>query len=338
MALSFLRPGLPKSYPFSVAQQPHRAKLDQNETPVDLPIELKRDLAEELAARPWNRYVQPAEYASAKRGLAACFGLNPDNLAITVGADQAIEAGFMVAGGPGRSARWYEPTYPYFAHAARRTGTAEAETDDANLIAFVSPNNPTGELVPDERIEAALDNPARMVMLDEAYVEFSKKTWLPRLPDHHNLFIVRSLSKSALAAVHIGFVIAHPTVIAIVERMYTAPYHLNHMQLLIAKRYARIAIHVARAADEVIIERERMTKALARRSDITPTPSHANFILFKVHGDRSVASKLHQRLADAGVRVRDVSGLAGLAGHLRVTIGTPEENELFLRALTARDD
>ena len=333
MALPFLRPGLPESYSFSVNEQPHFAKLDQNEAPIDLPIELKRDLVEELAARPWNRYVQPAEYASAKRGLATCFGIDPDHLAITVGADQAIEAAFVIAGGPGRKARWFEPTYPYLAHAARRTFTGVADSDDADLIVFVSPNNPTGELVPDERIEAALAEPSRLVVIDEAYAEFSKHTWLSRRADHHNLFIIRSLSKSSLAAVHIGFVVAHPQVVAVVERMYTAPYHLNYLQLLLAKRYYKIAIHVAQAADEVIIERERITIALARLHHITPTPSRANFVLFKVAGQPSAAKQLHQRLADAGVRIRDVSGLAGLAGHLRVTIGTAEENELFLRAL-----
>ncbi len=335
MALPFLRTGLPESYSFTVTQQPYRAKLDQNETAVDLPMELKRELTEELAARPWNRYVQPAEYASAKRGLAECFDLEPERLAITVGADQAIEAAFIIAGGPGRTAYWHEPTYPYLAHAARRTFTERGEAETANLVAFVSPNNPTGELVADNRIENALAKPSRMVALDEAYADFSKHSWLPKSDQHDNLFVIRSLSKSSLAAVHIGFVVAHPDVVAIVERMYTAPYHLNHMQLLLAKRYDKLAVHVAQAADNVIVERERITEALERQPHVSPVPSRANFVLFKVRGEPSAAKQMHQRMTEAGVRIRDVSGLKGLSCHLRVTIGTPEENELFLQVLTA---
>lgn len=334
MALPFLRDGLPAAYPFSVTQQPHRAKLDQNETPIDLPMELKRELAEELAARPWNRYIQPAEYESAKRGLARCFSIEPDELAITVGADQAIEAAFLIAGGPGRSARWFEPTYPFFAHAAMRSFTEQAaSTADADIVAFASPNNPTGELVPDEKVEAALAEPSRLVIMDEAYADFSKRTWIGRHYDHPNLFIIRSLSKSSLAAVHLGFVVAHPDVIATVERMYTAPYQLNHIQLLLARRYDRLKLHVAQAAAEVIDERERITRALQQIPCITPRPSAANFILFKVGPGPDAAGELYKRLTDAGVRIRDVSGLKNLGGHLRVTLGTPEENELFLRVL-----
>lgn len=341
MALPFLRPDLPASYAFSVTEQPHTAKLDQNEAPVDLPAELKRELLERLAAREWNRYVQPAEYAAAKRGLAACFDLDPNAIAITVGADQAIEAAFLVAGGPGRSARWFEPTYPYFGHAARRTFTRAAPADLAtpvappavDLIAFVSPNNPTGELVSAETIDAALAEPARMVAIDEAYADFSGVTSLGKLAEHDNLFIIRSLSKSSLAAVHLGFVAAHPDVVAIVERLYTAPYHLNHLQLLLAERYGDIAPHVAAIAADVIAERTRVASALVAADGITPLPSHANFIMFRVAGAPDNAKTLHARLAALGIRIRDVGGLSGLAGHLRVTIGTREQNDQFLAAL-----
>jgi len=334
MALPFLREGLPAAYPFSVSQHPHRAKLDQNEAPVDLPMELKRELAEELAARPWNRYIQPAEYASAKRGLARSFRVEPEELAITVGADQAIEAAFLIAGGPGRSARWFEPTYPFFAHAAMRSfTTAATSVDEADLVAFASPNNPTGELVEDERVQAALAEPSRLVIMDEAYADYAKTTWIGRHTDHTNLFIIRSLSKSSLAAVHLGFIVAHPDVISIVERMYTAPYQLNHIQLLLARRYDRLRLHVAQAAAEVIDERERITRALQQIPCITPRPSHANFILFKVGPGPGTASELYKKLTRAGVRIRDVSGLKGLGGYLRVTVGTPEENELFLRVV-----
>ncbi|HUH00679.1 MAG TPA: histidinol-phosphate transaminase [Kofleriaceae bacterium] len=345
---AFLRSDLPASYGLSVTQGPHRAKLDQNEAAVDLPPELKRSLLAELEAEAWNRYIQPGAYAAAKRGLAAVFGLDPDTLALTVGADQAIEAAFLIAGGPGRVARWFEPTYPFIAHAARRTFTGggpidlgievDARIDAAlidaapatDLLALVAPNNPTGGMPSAAAIEAALAEPRRLVMIDEAYADVSGFTLVDRVPAAPNLFVVRSLSKASLAGAHLGFAVAHPDAIRAVERMYTAPYHLNAWQLVLARRYGEVRPHVERAAAAVITERTRVFAALAALPGIAPHPSLANFILFRLDAD---AASVHAALAASGVRIRSLGGFAALARHLRVTIGTPGENDLFLAAL-----
>jgi histidinol-phosphate aminotransferase len=351
MSLPCLRSDLPEAYSFTVTELPHRAKLDQNETAVDLPLELKRELAAELIGQPWNRYVQPGEYAAAKTELAASLAVEPDTLAITAGCDQAIESAFVIGGGPGRRARWFEPTYPYIAHAARRTFTGAgavvlgADIDSAldagmvladpapDLVVLVSPNNPTGGLVAGPVVEAALKDPRRLVFVDEAYADFSDHTFAGLLANHENLLIGRSLSKSSLAAVHVGYVLGHARAIAALERMVTAPYHLNALQILMARRYRDIAPHVHAMAREVAAERERIHGALAAREGVTPRPSRANFVLFGVAGPAERARQVHQAMARAGVRVRDVGALPGLAGYLRVTVATRAENDLFLEAL-----
>jgi len=349
MTLPCLRPDLPAGYAFQVSQLPHRAKLDQNEAAVDLPDQVKRELAAELAARPWNRYVQPADYARAKAALADLFGVPGDCLAVTVGADQAIEAAFLCGGGPGRRARWFEPTYPYIATAARRTMTvaepvfvgrdidrrldaALVDSGPADLIALVSPNNPTGGLVSQEVLDASLADPRRLVLVDEAYHEMSGWTAVARLAASPNLFIARSLSKSMLAGVHVGCAIAHPEAIAAIERLFTAPYHLDAWQLLCAERYPVLRPHVIAAATAARAERERVAAAL-RGLGLAPIDGHANFIAFEI-GER--AGQVWSGLAEAGVRVRDLGGLPGLAGFLRVTIGTAAENEMFLAELARR--
>jgi histidinol-phosphate/aromatic aminotransferase/cobyric acid decarboxylase-like protein len=349
MTLPCLRPDLPPGYPFGVSQLPHRAKLDQNEAAVDLPDEVKRELAAELAARAWNRYVQPADYARAKQALAGAFGVEPASLAVTVGADQAIEAAFLCAGGPGRRARWFEPTYPYIATAARRTFT-EAEPvllgrdidrllapdrvlagPPVDLLALVSPNNPTGGLVSEPVLDAALSEPRRLVLVDEAYFEVSGWTSLAR-GSAPNLMIARSLSKSMLAGVHVGCAIAHPDVIAAIERIYTAPYHVDAWQLLCAERYPQLRPHIVAAASAARAERQRVAAALRGRG-LAALDGHANFIAFEV-GGRAV--EVWQGLAGAGVRIRDLSGLPGLAGFLRVTVGSAADNDLFLAELDRR--
>lgn len=348
MALECLRPDLPAPATFTVSELPHRAKLDQNEAPVDLPPELKRELAAELADAAWNRYPQPAEYRAAKARLAGALGLAPEAVALTVGCDQVIQAAFLLAAGPGRRARWFEPTYPYIALMSRMTGTlgegvvlgpaVDATLDAAAIIAapsphlcvLVSPNNPTGGLPPRAAVDAALADAGRLLFVDEAYADFSGETLLGDVAAHPNLLIGRSLSKSLVAAVRLGFAVGHPELIAALERAYTAPYHLNALQLRVAARYADVLPHVRAAAAAVVAERDRVAAALAQLPGVLPLPSRANFILFSVPGDPAAT---HAALAAAGVRVRDVSGLPGLGAHLRVTIGTREENELFVEEL-----
>jgi len=341
----YLRPDLPTSYPFSVEQKSYTAKLDQNEAPMDLPLELKRELVDELCRRPWNRYVQPAEYVEAKESLAEVVGIAPERLAITAGADQGLVAAAMIAGGPGRRITWFEPTYPYVGHAARMSRgqcsavhlgagiDAEidaAELDAADLVFFVSPNNPTGGLVDEATIRRALSTPERLVVVDEAYFDFSKVTVAGLLREFENLLIVRSLSKSLLAAAHVGYVMGAPETVAHVERLFTAPYHLTAQQLLVCQRYGELRPHVLGLAEMIRKERARVSAALIDLGVVEHVyPSHANFLLFRLNVD---AGALAVSLADRGIRLRDVSGLPGLSGHLRVTLGTREENDAFLAA------
>jgi histidinol-phosphate aminotransferase len=179
-------------------------------------------------------------------------------------------------------------------------------------------------------LERALDDPRRLVVVDEAYADFSGATVVDRVPAVTNLFVVRSLSKASLAGAHLGFAVAHPDAVAAVERMYTAPYHLNQWQVLLARRYAELRPLVRAAADAVIAERARVFGALQRLVGVDPRPSRANFILFSI--DRAPAP-VHRALAAAGVRIRALGGLAGLGRFLRVTIGTAAENDLFLAEL-----
>lgn len=342
-----LRPELASTAVFTVTELPHVAKLDQNESAVDLPAALKRSLADELAGSAWNRYPQPRAYLEARARLAEALALPPEHVALTVGGDQVIQAAFLLAGGPGRRARWFEPAYPYIPLAARVTGTLADpivlgpdvdHLDPAtivrgyrpDLIVLVSPNNPTGGVVSDAALAAALADDHRLVLLDEAYADFadapSRLELATKLP---NLIVGRSLSKSLCAGVRLGFAVAHPHIVSTIERIYTAPYHLNLWQLLLAARYGEILPLVRAAAASVRVERARVHAALLALG-LAPRPSQGNFIYFPVPAP---AAELHTRLAQAGVRVRNVSGLPGAGSALRVTIGTAAENDAFLAAL-----
>jgi histidinol-phosphate aminotransferase len=195
------------------------------------------------------------------------------------------------------------------------------------LRCFVSPNNPTGGRVAEEILRVALAQDG-MVFVDEAYADFACDSFLSWTGSHSNLLCARSLSKSLLAGWRLGYAVGHPEVVAACEQLLLAPYHLTTAQLVLAEHFADIRPHVAQAAQTILAERDRVARELRHRSP-TVYPSEANFLLFEEPRAGDVATELLSH----GVRIRDVSGLPGLGSHLRVTIGTPVENDLFLEAL-----
>ncbi len=339
---SFLRDDLPVASPMPLSDIKYIAKLDQNESPFDVPYEVKEKLLEEFKRIEWNRYPQPTYYQETREIFARTIGLNPENIAFTIGADQGIWMVFFLAGGKGRKAVIYEPTYPIFKHAARLTQTeAERITLGVNyvidpdtfrekdIITIVNPNNPTGNVQEEEVIRRALET-GKFVALDEAYYPFSGITYAHLVGEFPNLFIIRSLSKSLLAGVRIGYVIAHPEVIKMVDEILTAPYHMNMFQLVILRHFHLLKPHMEESAKHVNAEKERLYRVFENLG-VKYYPSHANFILFRVED----ADRIYNGLLERGVRIRNTSRMPGLENHLRVTIGKKEENDAFIEALTA---
>ncbi|MEO0138602.1 MAG: aminotransferase class I/II-fold pyridoxal phosphate-dependent enzyme [candidate division WOR-3 bacterium] len=340
--MGFLREDISFSTPFTVSQKPYVAKLDQNESPYDIPEEIKEVLLEEIKRMSWNRYPQPAIYEEVKESFAKALGVKPENIALTFGGDQTILSAFWIAGGKGKRCIIYEPTYPMIRHYAAATSTdadikvlgeeffpnpSDFKGKDYNIIFFVSPNNPTGHLISKEVIKEALETGA-LVFVDEAYYPFSGITVWDDLKDYPNLMVGRSLSKSLLAGMRMGYVLASKEIIRAVDYMNFAPYNLTIFQLAIFKRFGDIMGFLKKATNEVVEERERVYKALEGLG-FKPIKSYGNFIMFKVR-DHERAYKV---FVEEGIRIRDVSGLPGLSNHLRVTIGLNDENDKFIEVL-----
>jgi histidinol-phosphate aminotransferase len=338
---SFLRPDLPHKPSFTVSEIPHRAKLDQNESPFDLPAEVKQGILDRLARLGWNRYPQPRRYAEIKQRFAACIGQPPERVVLTAGCDQMILLAYWAAGGAGRRARFFEPTYPMFGYYAQITQTpvdrvvlgadfaVEALGDPVDLLLLVSPNNPTGR-GPDRSkiLEAVTRQPTCLVFVDEAYADYAGESIVDLVPAHPNLLVGRSLSKSMLAGVRLGYGVGHPEVVSLLEHLLFVPYHLSALQLAVAAALPEIQPHLAARVQAVVSERERLAQEIA---SLGPRvwPSRANFLLFAP----TDAGRTYDGLLRHGVRIRNVSTMPGLGAHLRVTVGTAEENDLFLEAL-----
>lgn len=338
--MGILRDDIPTKSAMPVSEIKFIAKLDQNESPIDIPLNIKEAIFEEFKKVEFNRYPQPKFYYETKDIFSSYIDVNSKNFLITVGADQGIWLSFFIAGGKNRSAIIYEPTYPIFKHAGKITQTNLTIVNlgvryeinpntfkNHNIIAIVNPNNPTGNLQDKEVIYKALEHSA-LIVIDEAYYPFSGITYKNLIYDFKNLYIIRSLSKSLLAGIRIGLVIADEEIVNLCEEVLTAPYHLSILQLVILRNFHLIKDIYESSINVVNSEKERIYKAF-QKLNIEYIKSYANFILFKVDNPNLVYSKLLEK----GIRIRNISYMKGLESYLRVTIGKPNENELFIKAM-----
>jgi histidinol-phosphate aminotransferase len=322
-------------------------KLDQNENPYELPADLKREVMDRVLRRPWGRYPEFIP-ASMIRTLANFTEWPEDGILVGNGSNELIQASLAVTLGPGRRLAVPQPTFTLYklmattlqAHISEVLLEPENLTFDvdklleaarsADVVVVCSPNNPTGGLLEREALLALLKAAKGLVLVDEAYHEFSEQTALPLLANHRNLAVLRTFSKAmSMAGLRFGYMMAHP---AIAREIYKSklPYNVNVFTLAAAE----IVIENRPALDQniamLIQERDRVFAELQNRPAVKAFPSRANFILIQT---AKPARALFDALYAQGVLVRDVSAYPLLDRCLRVSIGLPEENNRFLRAL-----
>lgn len=330
---------------FTVSDISARAKMDQNESPWDLPPRLRKLILRRLEKEPWNHYVQPLRYREAKKAFARVLGLPPERIFLTAGADQVIQAVFQLSReifGEKNRALIFEPTYPMYRHFARVLGIPadvvelgpefsirESQIKSRHtLVNIVSPNNPTGGLVPEQVLRHALEQRNRIVFIDACYAEFSGRTYRRHAIRHPQIIVCRSFSKVRLAGLRFGYGVASPDFVRRIDDILLAPYNIGYLQILLAEAYGELRKSLAEAADRVRRERSRLYRELARLGT-KPYPSQGNFILFHPPD----AERLFARLLDAEIKVRNVGALPGLKGFLRVTVRSRAENGIFLNVI-----
>ncbi|HEY0195639.1 MAG TPA: histidinol-phosphate transaminase [Kofleriaceae bacterium] len=326
------------------------AKLDANELPYPLPAELRAGLGRALADVALERYPDPA--ARQLRAIVARqLGVAGDQLVFGNGSDELIAmlgAAFAAPRGERPAAILYPvPTFVYYKLAAIARGieavevplTDRFELDEPAVLRAVDehrpsvvflalPNNPTGTLW---RMGFAAELAARhrdvVVVSDEAYVAYSGASSLPILAEHPNLVVMRTLSKLGMAGLRVGYTISSPAIARLLEKL-RPPYNLSALDQRAAEFLVEhAATWCAARAAEVVAERARLAEALAARG-LEVFPSEANLVLVRTTG----ATALWQRLFDAGITVR-LFDAGRLAGCLRITVGTPDENAALLAAL-----
>ncbi|MDQ1466902.1 MAG: histidinol-phosphate aminotransferase [Actinomycetota bacterium] len=328
-------------------------RLNTNESPYPPPAEFVAEWLRALETAPHHRY--PDRDAGAlKTALAGHLGQPAARVFPANGSNEVLQTILLTYGGHGRRALLFEPTYALHSHLARITATEviEGERDEtfaidlesaAELIArerpavvFVcSPNNPTGTMERREVVTALVDLAARsgaVLVVDEAYGEFAAWSAVELVDDAVPLVVVRTYSKVwSLAAVRLGFGIGPEWLVAELDKV-VLPYHLSLPTQLAGRLALEYRDEMDRRVASLIEERGRLFAALQSDSfdGVTVFPSGANFLLFRVRGDGGAVWKA---LLSRGVLVRDFSRWPRLDECLRVTVGTPAENDAFLAAL-----
>lgn len=345
-----VREDLADLVPYGAPQLDAPVRLNNNETPYPVPPAVLDDMAAAVRRLELQRYPD-REAVELREALALHAGHGLEGTWAANGSNEVLQQLLMAFAGPGRSALVVEPTYAMHSLIARATGTrvvtrvqprdlpitpevaAELVADAAaDLVLWCSPNNPTGEASSLGTLAAVCRAASGLVVVDEAYGEFGRSRAAELLGDHLNLVVTRTFSKAfRMAGLRLGYLLADPSVVDGL-RLVRLPYHLSSVTQALA---LRALAHVGEVMDHIAVierERERVAAAMAALPGVEVMPSDANFLCFST---RTAPKRLWRGLLDRGVLIRDVSGYPTLDRHLRVTIGTPEENDAFLRAITA---
>lgn len=297
-----------------------------------------------------NRYPDPHQKAL-KAKVAEIKGISADSLFIGNGSDEAIDLVYRVFCVPGASnAVSIAPSYGMYEVAAAMndiefrkvrlrpdfsmdTEAMLSAADSKTRLMFIcSPNNPTGNSFPVEQIEDILERFGGVVVLDEAYIDFSVRPSLTSLVKRYpNLIVLQTLSKAwGMAGLRIGLAIADPAVIALMSKV-KYPYNIN----VLAQKMALMKLDEPakdKAVAEIVGQRFRLEKELAKCPEVKGIySSDANFLLVRFENPDEV----YERLLAGGVIVRNRSKVSGCEGCLRITVGTPEENDRLLRLLSS---
>ncbi|HEX9776291.1 MAG TPA: histidinol-phosphate transaminase [Actinomycetota bacterium] len=341
-----VRPDLQGIAAYAAPQADAPVRLNTNECPWPPPESVLREIGARLRSSALNRYPD-RDAIRLRELLGERAGWSAGGVWVANGSNEILQTLLLAFGGPERSVLLFEPTYAMHGHIAQVTGTRVIAKDvpepwalDANEVAWTvsfeppsitflcSPNNPTGGACSNEVVEAALASGPGLVVVDEAYGEFSSQTALPLLAAEERLVIVRSFSKSwRLAGARVGYMLAHPWLVEAIQ-VARLPYHLSTPTQVVAEVAVEHATEVLSTVAEIVAERDRLAKELQRVPGVEVFPSEANFLLFRTEWP---GGDLWRAMAGRGVLVRDFSAM--IPGALRVTVGTSDQNATFVETL-----
>jgi histidinol-phosphate aminotransferase len=347
--LRHIKPSVRSIAAYTLAAREAAVKINQNENPYDVPEGFKRRVLDRALSRPWSRYPEFDPKDLVER-LATFSGWKPDGILAGNGSNELIEALLLVTVGPGTRVVIPEPTFTLYALLTKILGGEAIRVALGPELEYVpeelrnvrrelaapitivcSPNNPTGGILPAEDVSRLCEDADGLVVVDEAYHEFSGQSVVPLLERHPNLVVLRTFSKAmALAGLRLGYLLASPEIVREVNKA-RLPYNLNFFSQAVAMAALDDWDTLRGNVEKIVASREDLLYRLYRVPGVRPFPSKANFILLELleADPKTVFESVYRR----GVLVRDVTSYPRLQRCLRVSVGSEPENEAFLSAL-----
>ncbi len=339
---SILREPVKKLEPYEIKKFPFKIKLDANESPYPVkPCDIALDIPVLL-----NRYPDP-DATELRKVLARKLKINYRNIIAGNGSDELIYYLILTFGGP---VVYPVPTFAMYGIIAQCVGVERLEValDESfdidfnkmknliiskkpHIVFISSPNNPTGNTFSTDKILGIVEiarKKSAIVVIDEAYQPFSSKRGLLLfVKDFENLIILRTLSKIGLAGLRVGYLIGNEKILQEINKV-RLPYNLDSLSQYLAEHALKnFYSNIRGFIKKTVKERQRLYRELSRINKLKVYPSEANFILFKVKESKKICNALSKK----GILIRDLS--PALKDSLRVTVGTKQENDKFLREL-----
>lgn len=331
---------------YTVPQDPRRVKLNQNESPFDIPAALKEEVLDRLRRQGWNRY-PPNQTGRLVERISAYTGFPVAGILVGNGSNEMIQTLIYSTCDSGDKLLVVEPGFSVYRRVASIMNIGvmtvplgkdfEFDPDaiidqgkEAKLIILAAPNNPTGTSPEIGDILEITNRVGGLVAIDEAYYEFSRQTAQPFIERSENLIVIRTFSKSLrLAGIRLGYLLGRQEMVRELAKA-RLPFSLSIFQQAAGEALLENPAFLDAGVEEILRERDRVFEEMARAKNIRPVRSLANFILFQCRC--MTAHRLYSKLCEAGVVLRRFDH-PRLENSLRVTIGTAVENDIFLQAL-----
>ena len=323
-------------------------KLNQNENPFDFPTDLKEEVFRRFREYPWSRYPDFVP-DSLRRALAEFTGWHKDGILVGNGSNELLQSVLMTLIDGNSTVAVPVPTFTVYRLLATVLGANIADIpldadkgynvdvilenaveSRAGIVVINNPNNPTGSAINETGLRRILTEYPGFVLLDEAYYEFGGYTGFDLLKDFPRLLITRTFSKAmGMASLRLGYLMAHPLLTEQISKA-KLPYNVNQFSLIAAEVALENIERFRPAIETLLAENEKLFKALGEIPGVRVCPSMANFFLVEVPvSPCAVFDALYAK----GILIRDVSSYPTLDRCLRISVGTPQENERMLNEL-----
>ncbi len=346
--LDKIKPNVRAITAYTLAPLEAPIKINQNENPFGMPLEIKDEVLRRARQHDWARYPDFVP-ASLLENLADYVGWTPDGIMAGNGSNEMIQSVINSTMEKGVRVVLPEPTFSVYRQVINVAGgeiisvplnddltfniprlASKLVSSKADLAIICTPNNPTGCTISGRDLSALLRNSDGLIVVDQAYMELGGDDFVPLLNDHKNLVILRTFSKArAMGGLRVGYCLAAPELIREFSKA-KMPFSLNFFSMMAAE-VALEKIHLLHpVVDKMKRERMRLFTELQKFEGLTPVPSAANFFAVRtVIPPKQLFEELHAR----GILIRDVSKAPMLSEYVRISVGTPDENDRLIAAL-----